>query len=83
MASNHAFSESDGLPTWTGTYWRITLQSGQVIAEEIADDNPIEAGVAAETMRSIVADILSGSKQYAHELTTLVLAAELYRKDNP
>lgn len=82
MTSNHFFIDTDGFPTWTGSYWRIKRIHDQVLAEEIADDNPIPADVAAETMNSIVDEILAGSQQYDHELTSLVLAAGQYRKDH-
>ncbi|KMV15946.1 hypothetical protein ACT17_22905 [Mycolicibacterium conceptionense] len=82
MTSNHFFVDTDGFPSWTGSYWRIKLDGDQVVAKEIAGDNPVPADVAAETMRSIVTEILAGTDQYDVELTTLVLAAEQYRKDN-
>ena len=82
MTSNHFFIDNDGFPTWTGSYWRIKLDGVRVVAEDLRDDNPVPADVAAETMRSIVTEILAGTDQYDHELTELVLAAEQYRKDH-
>lgn len=83
MTSNQFLIDNDGLPTWTGSYWRITLDGDRVVAEDLRDDNPIPADVVAETLRSIVAEILAGTDQYDAELTALVLAAEQYRKEHP
>lgn len=74
------FRIDDCVPTWESRYWRVSLRGGVVVAEDRRGYGRVPLDIAAETMRSIVAEIVSGPTSYDAGLIDLVLAAEQYRK---